>query len=53
MGIISIIFLLLLFIAILVVFFTKKYNSYVYNKEKYLGKLMVRNIYKNIHNNKK
>ena len=45
MGIISITFLLLLFIAILVVFFTKKYNSYVYNNEKYLGKLMVRNIF--------
>jgi len=45
MSTISITFLFLLFIAILVVFFVKKYNNYIYNKEKYLGKLMVRNIF--------
>jgi hypothetical protein len=36
----------MIFVAIFVaIFFVKKYNNYIYNKEKYLGKLMVRNIF--------
>ena len=42
---ISITLVFLLFITILVVFFVKKYNNYIYSNKRYLGKLMVRNIF--------
>jgi hypothetical protein len=45
MAFISITLVFLLFITILVVFFVKKYNNYINSNKKYLGKLMIRNIF--------